>query len=126
FSNIEFDQSNVNYREINIAEFTRELVLDFEKMAKTLGLDYIIDIPEEFNQAVSDRVYLDYNMYETIVFNLCSNAIKHTWNGYVKIRLYIDYRDEKKNDCVGIPETALPNIFQRFYRVESQSSRSHE
>ncbi|RIB14089.1 CheY-like superfamily, partial [Gigaspora rosea] len=27
---------------------------------------------------------------------------------------------------VGIPKATLPNIFQRFYRVESQSSRSHE
>ncbi|CAG8437594.1 11679_t:CDS:10 [Scutellospora calospora] len=133
FSNIESDQSNVRYRETNIAEFTRELVSDFEKMAKTLGLGYIIDIPEEFNQAVSDNVYLDHDMFETIVFNLCSNALKHTWNGHVKIRLYIDYRDEKKmivleviDTGVGIPETALPNIFQRFYRVESQSSRSHE
>ncbi|CAG8512311.1 7486_t:CDS:10, partial [Scutellospora calospora] len=133
FSNLESDQSNVRYRETNIAEFTRELVSDFEKMAKKLGLDYIIDIPKEFNQVVSDRVYLDHDMYETIVFNLCSNALKHTWNGHIKIRLYIDYRDEKKmfvleviDTGVGIPEIALPNIFQRFYRVESQSSRSHE
>ena len=45
-------------------------------MAKTLGLDYNIDIPnpEEFNHAIGDKIYLD--MYETIVFNLCKYFLK--------------------------------------------------
>ncbi|CAG8442393.1 9607_t:CDS:10 [Scutellospora calospora] len=135
FSNMETDQLEANYRETNIAEFTRELVSDFENMAKSLGLDYIIDIPhsEEFIKAVGDNVYLDHEMYEIIIFNLCSNAIKHTWNGRITIRLYIDYKDDKRlivfeisDTGVGIPKIALPNIFNRFYRVESQGSRSHE
>ncbi|RIB11029.1 histidine kinase-like ATPase [Gigaspora rosea] len=104
-------------------------------MAETLGLEYIIDIPssDKFNQAMGDKIYLDHDIYETIVFNLCSNALKHTWNGRVTIRLYLDYKDSKKmvvlevsDTGVGIPEIALPNLFQRFYRVESQNSRSHE
>ncbi|RIB29688.1 histidine kinase-like ATPase [Gigaspora rosea] len=104
-------------------------------MAETLGLDYIIEIPccEDFNKAVEDKVYLDHNMYETIIFNLCSNALKHTWNGHITIRLYPDYKNMKRiivlevsDTGVGIPELALPNIFQRFYRIESQRSRSHE
>ncbi|KAF0421112.1 protein-histidine kinase [Gigaspora margarita] len=62
-----------------------------------------------------------------------SNAFKHTWNGQIAIRLYIDYKENKKmlvlevsDTGVGIPESALPNLFQRFYRAESQGSRSHE
>ncbi|RIB10549.1 hypothetical protein C2G38_2205784 [Gigaspora rosea] len=195
FSNIEAVKLKVDYRETNIAEFTQELVSNFKNMAETLGLEYVIDIPssDKFNQAMGGKIYLDHDMYETIVFNLCSNALKHTWNGRVTIRLYLDYKDNKKmvvleisdtdkfnqamgdkiyldhdiyetivfNLCsnalkhtwngrvtirlyldykdskkmvvlevsdtgVGIPEIALPNLFQRFYRVESQNSRSHE
>ena len=46
-------------------------------MAKTLGLNYNIDIPnpEEFNHAVGDKIYLDHDMYETIVFNLCKHFL---------------------------------------------------
>ncbi|RIB26103.1 hypothetical protein C2G38_2164178 [Gigaspora rosea] len=136
FSNIETNQLKVHYRETNIAEFTHELASDFKSMAKTLGLNYYIDIPnpDEFDLALGDKMYLDRDLYETIVFNLCSNAFKHTWNGQITVRLYLDDMNEKKKMAVlevsdtgiGIPESALPNIFQRFYRVESQGSRSHE
>ncbi|RIB04500.1 hypothetical protein C2G38_675830 [Gigaspora rosea] len=136
FSNIETNQLKANYRETNIAEFTHELASDFTSMAKSLGLNYNIDIPnsDEFNLALGDKIYLDHDIFETIMFNLCSNAFKHTWNGQITIRLYIDYMNKKKkmvvlevsDTGVGIPESALPNIFQRFYRVESQVARSHE
>ncbi|RIB25328.1 histidine kinase-like ATPase [Gigaspora rosea] len=134
--NKETNQLKAHYRETNIAEFTHELASDFISMAKTLGLNYNIDIPnpDEFDLALGDKIYLDRDLYETIVFNLCSNAFKHTWNGQITVRLYLDYMNEEKKMVVlevsdtgiGIPECALPNIFQRFYRVESQGSRSHE
>ncbi|RIB22978.1 hypothetical protein C2G38_2172544 [Gigaspora rosea] len=70
-----------HYREINIAKFTQELGSEFKSMAKTLpvGLDYNIDIPnpEEFNHAIGDKIYLDCDMYETIVLNLCKHFPKN-------------------------------------------------
>ncbi|RIB11766.1 hypothetical protein C2G38_2202573 [Gigaspora rosea] len=42
------------------------------------------------------------------------------FNRIENVKVYLDH------DIVGIPKTTLPNIFQRFYRVESQNSRSHE
>ncbi|RIB23431.1 hypothetical protein C2G38_854394 [Gigaspora rosea] len=97
-SNIETDQLKPHYREANIVEYTQELASDFKNIAKKLVLVYNIDIqsPEEFNKAAGDKIYLDHDMYETILYNLCSNALKHTWNGHITIRLYLDYKDNKK------------------------------
>ncbi|RIB14257.1 hypothetical protein C2G38_2195631 [Gigaspora rosea] len=130
--------ADLNFQKVSffqgISHELKKLASDFKNIAKKLGLVYNIDIPspEEFNKAAGDKIYLDHDMYETILYNLCSNALKHTWNGHISIRLYLDYKDNKKivlevsDTGVGIPEAVLPNIFRRFYRVESQGSRSHE
>ncbi|RIB10548.1 hypothetical protein C2G38_2205780 [Gigaspora rosea] len=126
FSNIEADKLKVDYRETNIAEFTQELVSNFKNMAETLGLEYVIDIPSSKNLIKTWEIRFIWIM-------ICSNALKHTWKGRVTIRLYLDHKDNKKmavlevsDTGVGIPNIALPNLFQRFYRVVSQNSRSHE
>ncbi|RIB14264.1 hypothetical protein C2G38_2195644 [Gigaspora rosea] len=116
--------NNVVSSNSNIVEYTQELASDFKNIAKKLGLVYNIGIPspEEFNKAAGDKIYLDHDMYETILYNLCKfNALKHTWNDTLPFA-YILITDTGD----GIPEAVLPNIFRRFYRVESQGSRSHE
>ncbi|RIB22044.1 hypothetical protein C2G38_1036383 [Gigaspora rosea] len=134
-SNIENGQLKAHYCETNIAQFTQELASNFNNIAEELGLDYIIDIPDpdKFKQALGNEVYLDHDMFETIVYNLCSNAFKNTWNGQVKVHLYIENENERNtiilevsDTGVGISEVDLLNIFQRFHRTKSQQSRSYE
>ncbi|MGO4889279.1 ATP-binding protein [Anaerobacillus sp. MEB173] len=67
-----------------------------------------------------DKLYQAFN-------NLISNAVKYSPNGgnititmYDKDRsLYIDIKDEG----LGIPEDALPNLFTKFFRVDNSDRR---
>ncbi|RIA99503.1 hypothetical protein C1645_869890 [Glomus cerebriforme] len=130
FSRIEAGSFKAQYRETEITKLTIELASSFESMAKSLNLNYTIDVPE---LNLTKKVFIDQDMYEKVLFNLCSNAFKHTWTGGVTIRLYSENQDDKEfivlevvDTGVGIPKDHIPNLFNRFYRIESRQSRSHE
>ncbi|CAG8447486.1 9831_t:CDS:10 [Acaulospora colombiana] len=133
FSRIESGKLEAQFRETDIVKYTLELASCFESMAESLRLGYFIKIPsrEEFYSRLKQKVFIDRDMYEKIVFNLCSNAFKHTWTGSVSVSLYSDSKDGREMVILeiadtGIPEKDIENLFQRFYRVESSQSRSYE
>lgn len=68
----------------------------------------------------------DDDIYQ-IVFNIVENAIKYNVpGGSVEVRLTreVDSAHLTVNDTgIGVPETDLPNIFDRFYRVDKARSR---
>lgn len=78
----------------------------------------------------SEQTYIlgDRSKIEQVFTNLLSNAIKYSPNGgKISIRIYsngdsvsIDIQDEG----LGIPNEALPNLFQKFYRVDNSDRRS--
>ncbi|MFJ8064729.1 ATP-binding protein [Psychrobacillus sp. NPDC096426] len=69
----------------------------------------------------------DRDKIEQLFINLLSNAIKYSpEGGNISIRIYgskdqvfIDVKDEG----LGIPEDALPKLFQQFYRVDNSDRR---
>jgi CheY-like chemotaxis protein len=76
-----------------------------------------------------EPVYIDREMWEKIVLNLLSNALKHTFVGSIKVSLrWLDtYVALIVTDTgIGIPDSELPVLFDRFHRVKGAKSRSHE
>jgi PAS domain S-box-containing protein len=80
-------------------------------------------------EPIAADVYVDRDMWEKIVLNLLSNALKFTFDG--AIRLELRPRDHAveltvRDTGVGIPPHELPRIFERFHRVEGVRSRTYE
>lgn len=64
---------------------------------------------------------------ERVFTNIISNALKYTPSGgNIKIftsKVYNDILVKVSDDGIGIPKEQLPNIFDRFYRVDKARSR---
>ena len=70
-------------------------------------------------------------MWETIVLNLLSNALKYTFDGRIEVALRYDEDARQvavtvRDTGTGISAAELPNLFERFRRIEGARGRSHE
>jgi PAS domain S-box-containing protein len=88
------------------------------------GLAFEVDCPP-----LADPVYLDRSMWEKVVLNLLSNALKFTFDG--SIRIAVSAEDGQAvvtiaDTGIGIPEPEMPRLFERFHRIENTRSRSNE
>ncbi|HYC86788.1 MAG TPA: ATP-binding protein [Chryseosolibacter sp.] len=124
FSRIEAGREKAKFQQLNISKFTRELASNFSSLIEHAGLSYHIDIED-----ISHPIYADRIMWEKIVLNLLSNAFKYTLKGSVTISLRKSGQSvvlKVRDTGVGIPAEELPNMFQRFHRVQNIFGRTHE
>ena len=124
FSRFEAGRFDAFYEPTNLAEFTAELASNFSSVCEKAGLHLMIDCP-----ALAEPVYVDRDMWEKIVLNLLSNAFKFTLAGEITVVLRERGDQAELAVCdsgVGIPESELPRIFDRFYRVEGAKGRTYE
>ncbi|WP_224371852.1 hybrid sensor histidine kinase/response regulator [Hyalangium versicolor] len=112
------------FRPTDLSAFTARRVSQFESTAKRAQLNLIVDAPP-----LPESVWIDHEMWETIVFNLLSNAMKYTSAGSIRVSLHAEQEQvclEVRDTGIGIPSAELPRIFERFHRVEGAWARSHE
>jgi PAS domain S-box-containing protein len=113
-----------NYRATDLCAYTLELVSVFSSAVERAGLNYRVEcdrLPQE--------LYVDREMWEKIVLNLISNALKSTFEGSIAIRLRDcgDHAELHVRDTgTGIAEEEIPHLFERFRRIENARRRTHE
>ena len=126
FSRIEAGRVEAGFEPVDLAKLTTELASNFESATARGGLSLRIDCVD-----LGQPVYVDRDMWEKIVLNLVSNAFKFTFEGEIAVEL----RDSADQRCaeltirdtgVGVPQSELPRLFERFHRIEGQRSRSFE
>ena len=124
FSRIEAGRIHAVYEPVDLAVYTAEIASNFRSAMTRAGLRFTIDCPP-----LCGPVYVDRDMWEKIVLNLVSNAFKYTFDGEVAVALRAAGPSVElvvRDTGVGIPESELPRLFERFYRVEGQQGRTME
>ncbi|MFE9681798.1 SpoIIE family protein phosphatase [Streptomyces sp. NPDC006285] len=124
FSRIEAGRMQATYEPVDLPALTGELASVFRSAVEKAGLVYEVDCPP-----LDEPVFLDRGMWEKVVLNLLSNALKFTFDGSVRVTV----RAEDAQAVVTIADTGIgvaadevPRLFERFHRIENARSRSNE
>ncbi|TDL10578.1 response regulator [Mycolicibacterium obuense] len=124
FSRIEAGRAQATYVPVDIGAATAELASVFRSAVERAGLTYTVDCP-----TLDEPVYLDTDMWEKIVFNLLSNALKFTLQGTISVSVRRDGDRASitvSDTGTGVPPEEVPRLFERFHRIENVAARSHE
>jgi PAS domain S-box-containing protein len=124
FSRIQAGRIDARFEPVDLAATTAELASVFRSAVVRAGLEFTVDCPPP------DRpVHIDRDMWEKVVLNLLSNALKFTFAGGITVRLRQDgggTRLTVSDTGTGIPADELPRLFERFHRVADARGRSGE
>lgn len=115
----------LNNTKTDIVQSTEAVIKHFQIQIKKLNIQFSINYTE------SEMIfYFDNEKYTTILFNLLSNAFKHTpENGTIEIFVSCDTETEYINVSLsntgsGIQPSELPYLFDKFYQASSKQSKS--
>lgn len=124
FSRIEAGRMQARYEPVDLAVVTAELASVFRSAVEKAGLAFDVDCA-----ALDEPVYVDRGMWEKVVLNLLSNALKFTFDGTVRVGVRGAGRHAVvtvADTGIGVPEAEMPRLFERFHRIENARSRSNE
>ncbi len=124
FSRIEAGRMQAHYEPVDLAAVTGELASVFRSAVDRAGLDFRVDCPP-----LPEPVHVDRGMWEKVVLNLLSNALKFTFEG--SIRVAVESADGAavvtvEDTGIGVAAQEMPRLFERFHRIEKARSRSNE
>jgi PAS domain S-box-containing protein len=124
FVRLEVGKLRATFEPTDLSVLTSQLASIFRSAIERAGLQLVCDCPP-----LPQPVYVDREMWEKIILNLISNAFKSTFEGEIRVSLRAEGQSVQvsvSDTGTGISESDLPNLFQRFRRIDSVRRRSHE
>lgn len=124
---LESGKMTLQARPVRPVGFLQNIVAALESYAqqRSIQLDF-----HAHDQLETETIYLDPDKMEKVVINLLFNALKYTSSGG-KVEVVVG-RAAPATECLeirvrdtgrGIPESALPHIFDYFYRYRDENTR---
>ncbi|MFP2904274.1 ATP-binding protein [Pyxidicoccus sp. 3LFB2] len=124
FSRLEAGRLEASFEPVDLATLTVDLASGFRSAIERAGLVLTVDCPP-----LAAPVFVDRELWEKIVLNLLSNALKFTFEGGITVRLRQEGGQALltvEDTGTGIPAADQPRLFDRFFRVKGARSRTHE
>lgn len=124
FSRIEAGRTQARYEAVDLGALTADLASVFRSAVERAGLTFDVDCAP-----MGDLVYVDRDMWEKVIFNLLSNALKFTFDGAISVRVRRDGAHAVvtvADTGTGVPAAEMSRLFERFHRIENARARSNE
>ncbi len=110
----------------NIVHFIRGVTMSFESFAESKDISLKVSSSND-----EIELYFNSEVMMKVLTNLFSNAFKFTEPGGM-IKVFISKTDRHSAEIIvrdsglGIPESQLPKLFDRFYQVDHSHTRKYE
>ena len=124
FSRIEAGRAQARYEPVDFAAVTAELASVFRSAIERAGLVFSVDC-----EPMGEPVYVDRDMWEKVILNLLSNALKFTFDGSISVTARREGAEAVivvTDTGIGVPAAEMPRLFERFRRIENARARSNE
>ncbi|MFE9804321.1 SpoIIE family protein phosphatase [Streptomyces goshikiensis] len=124
FSRIEAGRMQAHYEPVDLARVTGELASVFRSAVDKAGLDFRVHC-----SPLPEPVFVDRSMWEKVVLNLLSNALKFTFDGSIRVAVGVEEGAAVvtvDDTGIGVAAKEMPRLFERFHRIENARSRSNE
>ncbi|WP_406660811.1 PAS domain S-box protein [Methanolobus sp. ZRKC3] len=113
-----------SFDHLRIADVIDNSIQDIALQAESKNITIKKDVPDELPVITADKDKL-----MDVFINLIDNAIKFTpENGTITVSSNVDGESlhlSVKDTGIGIPESKIPNLFQRFYQIDSSVKRKY-